>query len=248
MIDRAFEIAQRTLDEVLVPRGDVFVIDADAPCDHALRELNEKRHSRAPVAPGRNLDDVIGWVHLRQLLIAGDAPAATIATELPAFPGAASVLATLRQMQRLRIHLALVVNEHGGADGIVTMEDLIEELVGEIYDETDCDVVTATHKPDGSILLPGRFPVHDLPDIGVDLPAGDYTTIAGLVLERLGHIPAICDSLDIDEWHIEIRAVSHRTITQLAIRPLWVDGALDGCADTTLEAATNSKSASNPSP
>ena len=87
---------------------------------------------------------------------------------------------------------ALDVDEHGAVDGIVTLEDLLEEVVGEIYDDTDRDVMAVQHGDDGDMLLPGTFPIHDLPDIGVNLderPGGDYITIAGLVIAMLGHVP-----------------------------------------------------------
>ncbi len=217
IIDGAFEIAERTLDQVLVPRSDVLVLDGDWTCNRALTVLAESGHTRAPVAAGRNLDDVIGVVHLRQLLAGGDDPVATIVMDVPVFPDAAHVLTTLRELQVKRAQMALVINEHGGAEGIITIEDLIEELVGEIYDETDPDLATVRHEPDGTLVLPGRFPIHDLPDVGVDLPDGDYATVAGLVLDGLGRIPAAGDTLIIDSWHIEVRAVHRHTITEVAI-------------------------------
>ena len=169
IIDGAFEIAERTLDQVLRPRPDVFVLDADWTADRALHELAASGHSRAPVAHDRNLDDVVGVVHLRDLLDQGDAAGRReLAGELVAFPETAGVLDVLREMQARRLQLALVVDEHGAVAGIVTMEDLLEELVGEIYDETDRDVVSVRREPDGSLVLPGPFPVHDLVDVGVD--------------------------------------------------------------------------------
>ena len=158
IIDGAFEIAERTLEQVLVPRSQVFVLDTALTCDRALELLNESGHTRAPVAPGRNLDDVVGFIHLRQLIGGGDTPIAPLAVDAPVFPEAARVLIAMRELQIKRAQMAVVVNEHGGVAGIVTMEDLVEELVGEIYDETDPDLTTVRHEPDGTIVLPGTFP------------------------------------------------------------------------------------------
>jgi putative hemolysin len=220
IIEGAFEIAERTLEQVLVPRSQVFVLDPTLTCDRALELLNESGHTRAPIAPGRNLDDVIGVVHLRQLLGGGERPIAPLALDAPIFPEAARVLTAMRELQLRRAQMAVVVNEHGGVAGIVTMEDLVEELVGEIYDETDPDLTTVRREPDGTIVLPGTFPIHDLDDIDVELPTGDYATVAGLLLERLGRIPVVGVRVDIDGWGIEIRATERHSITEVALTPI----------------------------
>ena len=220
IIDGAFEIAERTLEQVLVPRSQVFVLDTALTCDRALELLNESGHTRAPVAPGRNLDDVVGFIHLRQLIGGGDTPIAPLAVDAPVFPEAARVLIAMRELQIKRAQMAVVVNEHGGVAGIVTMEDLVEELVGEIYDETDPDLTTVRHEPDGTIVLPGTFPVHDLDDIAVDLPTGDYATVAGLLLERLGRIPVVGLRVEIDDWNVEVRAMERHSITEVALTPI----------------------------
>jgi putative hemolysin len=217
IIEGAFEIAERTLDEILVPRRDVFVLDAGWTCDDALVQLAASGHSRAPVAASGNLDQILGFVHLRQLLVAGDKPVATVATEALMFPDSARALPTLRELQRRRAQMALVVDEHGGAEGIVTIEDLIEELVGEIYDETDPDLTTVAHGPDGSLVLPGRFPIHDLEDIGVDLPTGDYTTVAGLVLDQLGRMPETGDEVVVGGWRLRVQATRGRAVMEVAL-------------------------------
>jgi putative hemolysin len=124
-------------------------------------------------------------------------------------------------MQAGRVQLALVVDEHGAAAGIVTVEDLIEELVGEIYDESDRDVVRVQRESDGSLVLPGRFPVHDLADVGVvGMPEGPYATVAGLVLDRLGRVPEVPgDVVSVAGRTIEVLAVQGRAITQVRIGP-----------------------------
>jgi putative hemolysin len=220
IIDGAFEIAERTLDEILLPRREVFVVDAEWACDDALAQLAASGHSRAPVASGRNLDQVIGMVHLRHLLVGGHAPVSTVSMEIPVFPESAKALTTLRQLQAARAQMALVVDEHGGAAGIVTIEDLVEELVGEIYDETDPDLAMVRYEPGGVIVLPGRFPIHDLVDIGVELPEGEYNTVAGLVLDRLGRIPTAGDDITIEGWHLRVRAMRGRAVTELSLTPM----------------------------
>jgi putative hemolysin len=221
IIDGAFEVADRSLQEVLRPRGEVFVVDAVEPAPLALRQLLDSGHSRAPVAISRNLDEVLGVVHLRQLVDGGEQLAADLAVEVPVLPESAGVLDALRQLQTARQQLAIVANEHGGIEGIVTVEDLVEEVVGEIYDETDRDVLSAVHNPDGSLTLTGRFPVHDLDDVGVDLPEGPYATIAGLVLDRLGRIPdAPGDVVEVDGWRLEVTGTARRSITEVHLSPL----------------------------
>jgi putative hemolysin len=232
IIDGAFEIAERTLDEVLRPRPDVLVLDGDWTCDRSIQELAASGHSRAPVAHDRNLDDVVGLVHLRDLLDQGDRPVGEVAGELVAFPETAGVLDILHEMQARRLQLALVVDEHGAAAGIVSIEDLLEELVGEIYDETDRDVVSVRREPDGSLVLPGRFPVHDLVDVGVDdMPEGPYATVAGLVLDRLGRVPEVPgDMVLVEGRRLEVLAVDGRAITEVRIGPGRTEAAPGGDA------------------
>lgn len=115
--------------------------------------------------------------------------------------------------------MAVVIDEYGRALGIVTVEDLLEELVGEIYDETDTDLTAVITEPDGTLVLPGGFPVHDLEDLDVELPDGDYTTISGLVLDELGRFPTVGETVCIDGWRLEIRQIERHRIRQIAIAP-----------------------------
>jgi putative hemolysin len=225
IIDGAFEIAERSLGEILLPRGDVFVLDAATPCDEALGILAASGHTRAPVVRGLNLDDVVGVVHLRQLLGGGTQAVEELAVRAPVFPDAARVLTAMRELQVQRAQMAIVVNERGSAAGIVTMEDLVEELVGEIYDETDPDHATVHYEDDGTVVVPGRYPFHDLDDLGVELPDGNYATVAGFVLDRVNRIPAPGETVEVGGWVVEVRAVVRHTITQVAITPVSVGDA-----------------------
>jgi len=217
IISGAFEISDRTLREVLRPRPDVVVLDADATPEAGLATLLATGHSRAPVASGRDLDDVIGLIHLRDL-IGVDGTVRDHLSEALFMPETAKVLDTLRHMQLTHRQFAVVLGEHGGGEGIVTIEDLIEELVGEIYDETDRDILAVERQADGTLVLPGRFPAHDLPDLGIEVEPGDYATVAGLVLTHLGHIPTgPGDTVTIGVWDATVLAVAGRTITRVRL-------------------------------
>ena len=144
-------------------------------------------------------------------------------------PESLNVLDALRRLQSVRQQMALVVNEHGGVEGIITIEDLLEEIVGEIYDEFDSDVGQVVRSGDGSLSLPGSFPIHDLEDIDVELPEGDgaYATVAGYVLDRLGHIPRPGEVVIGEAWNVEVLEVHERAITRVRLIPVSVDANSD---------------------
>ena len=223
IITGALEIHERLLREVLVPRRAVFTLRADATVAEARKALAASGHSRAPVAKGGRLDDVVGVVHLRDLLDDDNRTVAEVAHPPMMLPDSVRVSDALRRFKAEHQQFALVVDEHGAVAGIVTLEDLLEEIVGEIYDETDRDVMAVRTEPDGSLLVPGTFPIHDLPDLGVeitDAPEGDYTTIAGLVLTALGRIPdEPGDVVTLTDWTLEVTAVDGHAITGVRLRP-----------------------------
>ncbi|WP_309113246.1 hemolysin family protein [Saccharothrix sp.] len=220
IITGALEIHERRLREVLVPRRAVVTLAADTDVPTARAVLATSGHSRAPVATTGHLDDVIGVVHLRDLLDDG-AELVKVARPPAVFPDSLRVSDALRRFKAEREQLGLVVDEHGAIAGIVTLEDLLEEIVGEIYDETDRNVLAVRTDDDGSLVVPGTFPVHDLTDIGVDLPdapEGDYATIAGLVLVLLGRIPeGPGDRVEVSGWTIEVLGVEHHAITSVRL-------------------------------
>ena len=222
IVTGAFEIADRTLREILVPRRDVTSLPAHLPAGQGLHCLAAAGRSRAPVTGAVGLDDVVGIVHLRDLIDDGR-PVGERARPALFLPETLRVSDALRQMRQQRQQLALVVDERGAIDGIVTMEDLLEEVVGEIYDETDRDVQAVVREPDGALLVPGSFPLHDLPGIGVDPSRwanGDYTTVAGLVLAHLGHIPTgPGEILRLPGLTAQVVEVSGRAIAKVRLRP-----------------------------
>jgi putative hemolysin len=217
ILSEAIEIGERRLSDVLVPRRDVVAVPAEATVQEAIQTLLRSTHGRAPVYRG-DLDEVLGLITLQDLVGAEGAVADCVRPVL-ALPESQGVLDALRRLQAERGQLAIVLNEYGGTEGIVTVEDLLEELVGEIYDEFDPDVRGAHRQEDGSLLLVGSFPVHDLPDLGVELPEGDYATVAGLILERLGRIPSAGDTVQVGRWRLEVLAMDGKAIGRVRLTP-----------------------------
>ena len=218
ILSGAFEAAERTLREIVVPRSQVVALPVNAPAPEARADLVASGHTRAPVYAD-DLDDVRGVVHLIDLVDA-EGPVGAHARPATVIPEAVSVLDALRRLRTDRQQMAVVVNEHGATEGIVTVEDLLEEIVGDLYDEFDPDLGTVEREEDGCFVLPGDYPVHDLPDIGVSLPEGPYATVAGWALARLGHIPEGAEQLEADGWRMEVLDVEKRAIKRLRLRPL----------------------------
>lgn len=222
LIDDVFDAGDRSLVEVMRPRADVTFLAASAPIAEAARQVEHLPYSRYPVT-GEDFDDVVGFVHVRDLL-APVARAVREAEEDPdthgregvveaivevagttvgdvtraivSLPGTNAVLPTLSTMRRTGAHIALVVDEYGGTDGIVTLEDLLEELVGDIVDEYDPVPARVTGAED----VDAGLTLEDFADrTGVVLPEGPYETVAGYVLARLGRIPAVGESVEVEE-------------------------------------------------
>lgn len=198
------------------PRHQVVTLDPDASCEAAVAVLATAGHSRAPVAGRGELDRVVGLVHLKDLIF-GAGTVAEHARPVPSFPASMKVLRALRELQRAHEHLALVIDDFGGVGGIVTIEDLLEEIVGEIYDETDRDIETVVRRPDGALIIPGSFPVHDLPDIGMEHVHGPSTTVAGLLLERLGHIPVVGETAEVAGRRVTVVEIEGRKIARVRV-------------------------------
>jgi putative hemolysin len=209
IIDGALEVADRTLRQIVVPRSRVVGLPADLPVDEALARLAAAGHSRAPVYTD-DLDDADRTISVLGL-IGHTGTVGDHARPALALPETLNAVVALRELQTHRQQLALVVSEHGGIEGIIAVEDLIEELVGEIYDEHDRDILAVEHQPDGSVLLPGTFPLHDLEDLGIDLPDHpEVTTIGGLIVDQLGRLPQPGDQVDIHGLDLEVLTVRHR--------------------------------------
>ncbi|MEU7033508.1 hemolysin family protein [Streptomyces sp. NPDC046237] len=224
IVTRALEIHERSVRTALVPRRSVFALSADTPAGQARGELAGSGHSRAPVFGEGHFDDIAGIVHLRDLTTSDDSvPVGELARQATVFPDVMKISDALLRFRTDHQQFALVTDEHGSVEGIVTIEDLLEEIVGEIYDETDRRAREVERGADGSLLVPGDFPVDDLEGLGVEL--GDvggarYTTVAGLVLDTLGRLPSGPGvRCRVDGWDVELVEIDQHAITAVRLRP-----------------------------
>jgi putative hemolysin len=217
-----FEASDRSVAEVMRPRGEVKFLDADLTLAQALEEVRDQPWSRYPVT-GIDFDDVLGFLHIRDLIDARDPeqPVRRVMREIVALPGTNKLLPSLSRMRREGVHIAVVVDEYGGTDGIVTLEDLVEELVGEIRDEYD---IAGSSGPERHEDSPGTYDaglsIEEFTELtGIALADGPYETVAGYLIARLGRLGAVGDSIPIDDHRIEIVQVSGRRITRIRVVP-----------------------------
>ncbi|MEE6259546.1 hemolysin family protein [Plantactinospora sonchi] len=199
IIDEVLVSGARMVREVMMPRTEVVFLAARLTLKEAAQLVRTETHTRYPVVDGTH-DDVIGFVHLRDVLLRPeDDPCETVGEllrEVKKVPGTKRVLATLTEMRREGHHLAVVIDEYGGTAGIVTLEDLIEELVGEIHDEYD--VVPEPTPVGRPAEVDGRLNLADFAErTGVALPPGPYETVGGFVMASLGRLPLTGDEVTV---------------------------------------------------
>lgn len=222
LIERSFRVGDRTVAEIMVPRTDVVAVSGTLDAGKALETALDSGHRRLPVY--RNgLDEVTGVVRLRDLaraITSGEArTTADLQRPLLAVPETNRILDVLRAMQQASQHLAVVVDEHGGTAGIVTIEDAVEELVGDI---TEAD---RPARPDLQRLGPGRWsvdgglPVTDLAaELGSDLPEGNWLTVAGLVIGLSGRIPDVGEDVEVPGFNLRVLEAGRRRVRRVEVR------------------------------
>ncbi|MCA1783419.1 MAG: hemolysin family protein [Dermatophilaceae bacterium] len=212
MVVGMLSVGERTVDEVMTPRTEVDFIDAAMPIEEARGYVTEREHSRYPIT-GEDTDHILGFLHVRDLLVppatarvVGDLIRPTVF-----FPGSKLVLGALSEMQGENNHLAIVVDEYGGTDGIVTIEDVLEEFVGQIRDEYDLNEIASSISLDDD-EVPGLLGRADAVKVfGVELPEGGFDTLGGFVLEQLGRLAEVGDTVRWDNRVLEVIALDgHR--------------------------------------
>jgi putative hemolysin len=237
MIERVFNFTDRTAREIMTPRPEIVAVELNAPMSEVLARITEQGYSRIPVYE-ESIDHIAGIVYAKDLLLAAQQTAEggepTQLKDLvrpPVFVLEHQRIASvLRQFKQTRTHLALVLDEYGQTDGLVTLEDVLEELAGDISDEYDETNTMIIERPDGSFLVDGLMTYGDaqrrigLPakDSLSDLP--DFDTIAGLVLAVLGRIPSAGQQLTIPGWALEVMDMDGVRIDKVLVRRIEIDG------------------------
>jgi putative hemolysin len=231
-----FTATDRVVREVMVPRTEVDFLPGSMATHDAADFITERPHSRYPVI-GASPDDVRGVVHVRDVMTAAhrrdhgqEAPRTVVelCRQPLMLPGTLALVPALAQMRRDG-HLAIIVDEYGGTDGIVTLEDLIEELVGDIEDEYDQRARPSRQLEDGSIELDGllhRDDVHEL--AGIELPEGHFNTLAGYVVDRLGRAPQVGDTVEALGHRFTVTELDGRRASRVRVTPLAADNRTDG--------------------
>jgi putative hemolysin len=211
----------------MLPRTEVDFLDAGMPVFKAARVVVDQPHSRYPVIRD-SADDVIGFVHIRDILAPDLAERSIrvgdLARDITSFPGSKQVLSTLTEMRRLRQHLAIVQDEYGGTAGIVTMEDLVEELIGDIQDEYDVERPAEVQASFGITMVDGLLNLEDFADdTGVDLPEGPYETVAGFLIARLGRVPLLGDVVIEGGHSFEVAELDGRRVSRVRVTRALTD-------------------------
>ncbi|HVW06127.1 MAG TPA: hemolysin family protein, partial [Vicinamibacterales bacterium] len=211
--------------EVMTPRPDIVAIQSTATIDDLRRLVREQEYSRLPVY-NENLDNIVGLIVVKDLIQMTSEPDGTRTVSdmmRPAafVPETKRVVDLLREFQQGRFQLAIVVDEYGGTAGLVTVEDVVEELVGEIRDEYDSEAEPIVRESDDTFVFSAKVGIGEMADrLGIEIEDGDFETVGGYVLARVGRVPAVGERFEIDGLAVEILEAERRRIHKVRIRKL----------------------------
>ena len=203
LIEGVIDFGDTILREMMVPRVDIVAINHDARLEQALDLVSASGHSRIPVYDD-TIDHVVGILYTKDLIPALrrgslEMPISTLFRPVHFVPETMKVKALLEDLQRRKVHIAIIVDEYGGTAGLATIEDLIEEIVGEIQDEHDIEGPSVQELEEGTYIVDARMLIHDLNNLlDISLPSGNAERIGGLIYEHLGHVPRVGDTINLD--------------------------------------------------
>jgi putative hemolysin len=221
LIQSIVEFGDTLVREVMTPRPDVVAISAEAPLDALRRLLREQGYSRVPVFRD-SLDNILGVAFVKDLIQVTEAdqrPVSALMRAAHFVPETKPVADLLKEFQRQQVQIAIVVDEYGGTAGLVTLEDLLEEIVGEIRDEYDEESEPITDEGNGVFVFSGKVDIDELREhLHVDIAREGFETVGGYLLSRLGRVPAVGEKLDVDDLGIEVIEAERRRVNKVRVR------------------------------
>lgn len=223
MIQGIFSFRDTIAREVMIPRTDVTALKADEPIEEVVRTIVESGHSRIPIYE-ETLDNIIGIVHAKDLLkFWGQTGIEASRFVRPPYyvPETTKISVVFHELRSRKSHMAVVLDEYGGTAGILTLEDIIEEIIGDIMDEYDSEEVWIVPNQDGSLTVDARLDVEDLEDyLRVDLPEGKFESVGGLIISLLGRVPRKGEKVLIGGIEMEVLLATDRKIEKVIVRQL----------------------------
>jgi len=221
LLQSVVDFTETVVREVMTPRPDIIAIQTDATLDDLRTLFREEQYSRVPVYRG-NLDNIIGIVFVKDLVAlppGAEPPLTTLMRSAYMVPESKRVSELLKEMQRRQAQTAIVVDEYGGTAGLVTVEDLLEEIVGEIRDEYDVESETVTDEGNGTLVFSGKVSVDEVRDrLGVEIEREGFETVGGYLLSYLGRMPYVGEVFEVDDLAVEVLEVERRRITKVRAR------------------------------
>jgi CBS domain containing-hemolysin-like protein len=221
LLQSIVDFTETVVREVMTPRPDIVAIRADATIQDLRTLFREEQYSRMPVYRD-NLDNIVGIVFVKDLVAlppGADPPLTSMMRPAYFVPESKRVSELLKEMQRRQAQMAIVVDEYGGTGGLVTVEDLLEEIVGEIRDEYDVESETVTDEGDGVFVFSGKVSVDEVRDrLGVEIEREGFETVGGYLLSSLGRMPYVGEVVDIDGLSFEVLEVERRRVTKIRAR------------------------------
>jgi CBS domain containing-hemolysin-like protein len=227
LIHSIFEFGDTVVREVMLPRPDMIAVEADSTVEDAITQAIDAGYSRIPCFED-STDNIIGLVYLKDLVQqaragAGRQSVRIVVRDAVFVPESKRVAELLREMQTEKFHMAIVVDEYGGTAGLVTMEDLLEEIVGDIADEFDIEEPGVERLPGGGIRAPGRTPIDEVSEaLGIELPDAEWDSVGGLVFNLLGHVPEAGETVRFQGLEFRTERVEGRRIASVVIVPVVV--------------------------
>jgi CBS domain containing-hemolysin-like protein len=228
LIERVMQGTDRPVRAVMVPRVDMVTVSLKDPADRVMAVARTNGYSRIPVMQAHDPDKVVGYLYMKDLLLGDGLPAGGVEAlrrDILFVPESRKVADALRDFQRTRIPIAIVVDEYGGTSGLITVEDILEEIVGELQDELDAEPPRIVAREDGSVVVDGMVPVGELGTHGVEAEGVEaHETVAGLVVERLGRLARPGDTVRLGAFEVTVEDVRRRRVTRVRLtrRPVSV--------------------------